>query len=106
MEKHPFYSKNQIAAYLNGNMSEAQAEAFENLLDNDPFFEAIVEGMRLQKVAKQMLKYSLKINVKMLLLRTRLRINQRRTELLNFTTKRRKEGGRPRSQSQRGKVGR
>lgn len=55
MEKHPFYSKDQIAAYLNGDMSDAQAEAFENLLDNDPFFEAIVEGMRLQKVAKQML---------------------------------------------------
>lgn len=54
MEKHPFYSKDQIAAYLNGKMSDSQTEAFENLLDNDPFFEAIVEGIRLQKVAKKM----------------------------------------------------
>ncbi|OJJ19229.1 hypothetical protein BKI52_20675 [marine bacterium AO1-C] len=55
MEKHPFYSKDQIAAYLSGKMSDEQTEAFEKLLDTDPFLEAIVEGMRLQKVAKQML---------------------------------------------------
>ena len=55
MEKHPFYSKDQIAAYLSGKMLDEQAEAFEKLLDNDPFFEAVVEGMRLQKVAKKML---------------------------------------------------
>ena len=56
MEKHPFYSKDQIAAYLSGNMSDEQSDAFEKLLDTDPFLEALVEGMRLQKVAKQMLK--------------------------------------------------
>jgi hypothetical protein len=55
MEKHPFYAKDQIAAYLNGTMSDVQMEAFENLLDTDPFFEAIVEGVRLQRVAQKML---------------------------------------------------
>ncbi|EAY24127.1 hypothetical protein [Microscilla marina] len=55
MEKHPFYAKDQIAAYLNGTMSDVQMEAFEKLLNNDPFFEAIVEGARLQRVAKKML---------------------------------------------------
>jgi len=55
MEKHPFYSKDQIAAYLSGKMSDEQTEAFEKLLANDPFLEAVVEGMRLQKVAKRML---------------------------------------------------
>ncbi len=55
MEKHPFYAKDQIAAYLKGTMPDVQMEAFETLLDNDPFFEAIVEGARLQRVAKKML---------------------------------------------------
>lgn len=55
MEKHPFYAKDQIAAYLNGTMSDVQMEAFENLLDTDPFFEAIVEGVRLQRLAQKML---------------------------------------------------
>lgn len=56
MEKHPFYAKDQIAAYLNGTMSDVQMDAFEKLLNNDPFFEAIVEGVRLQRVAKKMLE--------------------------------------------------
>ena len=51
-------------------------------------------------------KLSKNIIAKIILFRTRLRTNQRRTESLSFTTKRRKEDGRPRSQSQRGKVGR
>lgn len=56
MEKHPFYAKDQIIAYLSGKMPDAQIDVFEQMLEKDSHFKDLVEGVRLRRIAQKMVK--------------------------------------------------